>query len=45
MQSGGHYGTALCTACANGNVGVVNVLLGAGAKLNIDGEQMNTKEQ
>ncbi|KAJ6509850.1 hypothetical protein DFH09DRAFT_942196, partial [Mycena vulgaris] len=30
MQLGGRYGTALCAACANGNVEVVNDLLQRG---------------
>jgi hypothetical protein len=41
MQLGGDYGTALCAATANKKVKVVKALLGAGAKLNVDGEQMN----
>ncbi|KAJ7456020.1 ankyrin repeat-containing domain protein, partial [Mycena galericulata] len=41
----GEYGTTLCAACANGNIEVVKALLKAGAKLNVDGEQMSISEQ
>jgi hypothetical protein len=45
MLLGGDYGTALCAACANGNIKVVNALLLAGVMRNGDGEQTNTGEQ
>ncbi|KAJ7816207.1 ankyrin repeat-containing domain protein [Mycena olivaceomarginata] len=36
-EVGGDYGTALCAACANGKVEVVDALLRAGAVRNVDG--------
>jgi hypothetical protein len=44
VQLGGDYGTALCAACANGKAEVVKALLGAGARGNGDGKEMNTQE-
>ncbi|KAJ7817271.1 hypothetical protein B0H14DRAFT_1388317 [Mycena olivaceomarginata] len=37
-EVGGDYGTALCAACANGKVEVVEALLQAGATRNCDGK-------
>jgi len=45
MQLGGDYGTALCAGCASGKLEVVKALLDAGAKPEVNGEQMNIKEQ
>jgi hypothetical protein len=41
MPLGGDYGTALCAACANGEVEVVTALIQAGARWNAAGEQMS----
>jgi ankyrin repeat protein len=43
MALGGDYGTAICAACANGRLDVVNVLLQKGADVRVIGEQMRTK--
>jgi ankyrin repeat protein len=43
LPPGGNYGTALCAACANGKVEVVNDLLLAGARSNYDCEQINMR--
>ncbi|KAJ7851909.1 hypothetical protein B0H14DRAFT_2581142 [Mycena olivaceomarginata] len=44
MPLGGDYGTALCAACANGKVEVVNALLLAGARRNGDDAQLESGE-
>ncbi|KAJ7838720.1 hypothetical protein B0H13DRAFT_1911626 [Mycena leptocephala] len=41
-EVGGGSGTALCAACTNGKVKVVNALLGAGARLNVDDAKLES---